>query len=108
MAERRTMTRKRLRKTDDVSANNDPFYVGIEARKPKDEYIDCKCCNNIDQHNRCRQQELYLEKKICTHHWGKITNTGILEMITVNLWLCSKLMSNRNETQEDYFQCLAE
>ena len=54
----------------------------------------------------CYQQSLALDKNIGTSNWDKRTNLSNFGMIIINLWLSSKLTSDRNEKQEDYYQCL--
>jgi hypothetical protein len=41
----------------------------------------------IDRHNRCRQDDLMLERKIGTQHWSFRINCSLLGMIIVDAWL---------------------
>ena len=51
MDEGRNMTRKRLRKMEDVITWNDPTHVGIYARQKKAVEKCCNCSSKIDQFN---------------------------------------------------------
>ena len=41
----------------------------------------------IDQHNRCRQDDLQLERKLVTQDWSKRVNLTLLGMCIVDAWL---------------------
>jgi hypothetical protein len=41
----------------------------------------------IDRHNRCRQDDLMLERKVGTHHWSFRVNCSLLGVIVVDAWL---------------------
>ena len=47
----------------------DPIYVDMEHRQPKAAEKHFEVCNKIDQHDRCHQQALSLDK-IFTHANG--------------------------------------
>ena len=40
----------------------------------------------IDKHNRCRQDDLNLEKKVATHSWDKRVGISIFGMYVVDAW----------------------
>lgn len=47
-------------------------------------------CSKIDRHNRCRQDDLNLEKKLRTMRWSTRLNTSLLSMCIVDSWLLYK------------------
>ena len=46
-----------------------------------------KACSTIDKHNRCRQDDLKLERKLGTKRWDFRLNCSILGVIIVDAWL---------------------
>ena len=58
------MLSKRLRQLDDSSISDDPVYVGMQARQQHTAHKWCEFFNEIDEHNRFREQVLTLEKKV--------------------------------------------
>ena len=46
-----------------------------------------RACAASDQHNRCRQDYLMLERKLQTHDWSFRINCSILGIIVVDSWL---------------------
>ena len=44
----------------------------------------------IDQHNRCRQADLNLEKKLRTMKWGFRVNTSLFSICVVDAWILYK------------------
>ena len=44
-------------------------------------------CGKIDAHNRCRQDDLDVEKKFVTTDWSKRVNLSIFSMCVVDAWL---------------------
>ena len=57
---------------------------------PKAAAIYYGTCGKIDQHNRCRQDSLNLEKKIKVMRWDQRVNLSIFGMIVVDSWLLYK------------------
>ena len=49
-----------------------------------------KVCSQIDRHNRCRQDDLNLEKKFRTLSWSTRVNTSLLAIVIVDAWLLYK------------------
>jgi hypothetical protein len=66
--------------------------------QPKLAEIYYSCCAMIDRHNRYRQDDLMLEKKLGTMDWLMRVNTSILGMIIADTWLayngCTRTMNN--------------
>ena len=102
------MERVRSRQIEDVETNADPVDVTLCIPQPKACDIYYACCGKIDQHNRCRQDSLDLEKKMGTHFWDKRANFGIFGMCVVDAWLCFKNTVKTGMTQEDFYMTLAE
>ena len=46
--------------------------------------------SQIDRHNRCRQDDLKLEKKFEVHEWSMRVNTSLLAICIVDAWLLYK------------------
>ena len=76
-------------------------------------------CAAIDKHNRCRQDDLAMEKKIETKEWSKRVNMSIFAMCVVDTWLVyngckqSDDAAQMNEqqahsTQKEFYTLLAE
>ena len=64
-----------------------PEQVKITIPQPKAAEIYYSTCASIDQHNRARQDDLILERKLGTHDWSKSLNSLLLEMCIVDAWL---------------------
>ena len=60
--------------------------MNIEVEKPKVVEKYYATCAAIDQHNRCRQDDLQLERKIRVRDWDKRVNMGILGICVVDAW----------------------
>ena len=63
-----------------------PRRVNIEVEQPKVVEKYYATCAAIDQHNRCRQDDLQLERKIGVSDWDKRVNMGILGFCIVDAW----------------------
>eukprot|EP00171_Calliarthron_tuberculosum_P023220 IDg23220t1 len=61
--------------------------VVLTVRQPKVAEVYYSACASIDQHNRCRQDDLRLERKLVTHDWSKRVGFSILGIIIVDSWL---------------------
>jgi len=68
-------------------ANAAPTRVQLNIRQPKAAEIYYQACAMIDRHNRCRQDDLCLERKLVTHKWSMRVNMSIFAMIVVDTWL---------------------
>ena len=58
----------------------------ISITQPQASKLYYYYCGKIDQHNRTRQDELGMEKKIRTHDWSKRVNLGIFAMCVVDAY----------------------
>ena len=62
----------------------------------------------IDRHNRSRQDNLDIEKKIETKDWSKRCNLSIFAICVVDTWLAYKQIGKAYETQQDFYVHLSE
>ena len=69
-----------------------------------------KTCAAIDEHNRCRQDELKLEKKIEVKDWSWRVNTTLLSIAIVNAWKLYKGARGARESMKpnDFYCALAD
>jgi hypothetical protein len=82
--------RSRVQQVADVESNEDPEMVDMTLDCPKAAATYYSTCGKIDQHNRCRQDSLNLEKKIKVKQWDQRVNMSIFGMIVVDSWLLYK------------------
>jgi len=62
----------------------------------------------VDQHNRIRQDDLKLERKVQTLDWSKRVNLSVLGIICVDtLHMWSSATDNQQKTKDDFFIQLA-
>jgi len=62
-------------------------HVAVTVPQPEVAEIYYSCAAKIDQHNRCRQDDLRLEHKFGTHDWSLRVNLSLLGMCFVDAWL---------------------
>ena len=64
----------------------------MELIVPQPEVVETyySSCSQVDRHNRCRQDDLTLEKKIETMDWSFRVNTSLLGICIVDSWLLYK------------------
>jgi len=101
-------TRERWRQ---VTPDGEPELVEFTIPQPKAAEIYYNCCASIDRHNRCRQDDLMLEKKFGTHDWSKQVNISLLGICIVDSWLVFKGCRggvNCETPQQDFYTDLAE
>ena len=99
--------RERWRQVDSTP-NADAERVTVTVPQPKVCEIYYSSCAKIDQHNRCRQQSLDLEKKLEVKEWSARVNMSLLAMCIVDSWLAFTHCTESSETQKDYYMHLAE
>jgi hypothetical protein len=103
----RQIQRTRVQQLTDVDTNDDPVRVDMALDCPKVASTYYSTCGKIDQHNRCRQDTLNLEKKIQTNHWHKCVNMSIFGMIVVDSWMLYKGCTGGNQlNQNAYYKAL--
>lgn len=61
--------------------------VALTVRQPEVAELYYGCCSQIDRHNRCRQDDLRLERKLGTHDWSMRVNISLLGICIVDAWL---------------------
>jgi hypothetical protein len=80
--------------------------------QPKIAEIYYTTCAAIDKHNRLRQDDLRMEKKIETKDWSTRVNLSIFSMIVVDTWLVFSAMRNTPRgvqmNQKEFYSVLAE
>lgn len=82
--------------------------VALTVRQPKVAEVYYSACASIDQHNRCRQDDLRLERKLVTHDWSKRVGLSILGIIIVDSWLLYKgARAGEGRVQRRYYEMLA-
>ena len=66
--------------------------VRVEIEIPIPEVCESyyQVCSKIDQHNRCRQDDLNIEKKLRTTRWSTRVNSSLLAICVVDGWLLYK------------------
>lgn len=64
-----------------------PQRISFSISQPKVTEIYYQACSRIDRLNRCRQDDLCLERKFVTQDWSKRVNLSILGMCIVDSWL---------------------
>jgi hypothetical protein len=111
----RAYTRHRWRQVSD-ELNAAPERVELEIPQPQAAELYYDACGMIDRHNRCRQDDLMLERKLGTMDWSMRVNTSLLGMCIVDAWYAySQCTKNRGpnantgcEKQKDFYSFLAE
>ena len=108
-------TRVRWRQLID-KPNAPPEKVNLVIEQPKIAEIYYSTCSAIDKHNRLRQDDLRIEKKIETINWSTRVNLSIFAMIVVDSWLVYNAFANRGKgeelnqavNQKEFYSVLAE
>ena len=91
----------------EVDTNDEPVRVDMSLDCPKAAATYYSTCGKIDQHNRCRQDTLNLEKKIQTNQWDRRVNMSIFGMIVVDSWMLYKGCTGGNQLhQTGYYKAL--
>ncbi len=67
-----------------------------------------EACGKIDQHNRMRQDDLQLERKLVTHDWSMRVGMSLLGICIVDTWLAYKQCTGTDEKQKEFYSKLAE
>jgi hypothetical protein len=61
--------------------------VSLEVPQPEAAELYCSSCARINQHNRCRHDDLQLERKYVTTTWSMRVNTTLSGIVIVDSWL---------------------
>jgi hypothetical protein len=100
-------TRSRLRQVS-VEPNAPPEVVELTVPQPQAAEINNSACGMIDRYNRCRQDDLQLERKVKTMPSWRRVNLFILGMCVVDAYLVFKSAAcNESITQRDFYLELA-
>lgn len=93
----------------DVEDNAPPTRVQLTIPQPKAAELYYSACGMIDRHNRCRQDDLSIEKKLGTLDWSMRVNLSLLGMCIVDAWYAWNLCTgNTTEKQKEFYSGLAE
>ena len=88
--------------------NAEPEHVDLEVRQPKASELYYSACAMVDRHNRCRQDDLDLEKKLGTQDWSKRFNMSLLGICIADTWLAYRQVTqNKHEIQREFYSFLA-
>ena len=95
----------------DTSENADPERHEFTIEQP--DMVKCyyDTCGEIDRHNKIRQDELELERKIRTHDFSKRVNTTVFGMIVVDTMNFHQACAHPNEIDkcpDDFITYLSE
>mgnify|MGYP006061302161 CR=1 FL=1 len=104
----RHYVRRRLRQVEAVSTNEEPVQQTFTINQPKASELYYDVCGKIDHHNRRRHDTLRLERKVEVKDWSKRVNLSILGMIIVDSFLLYHHLVNKEETEPDFYNLLAE
>ncbi|KAI2501844.1 Transposase IS4 [Fragilaria crotonensis] len=63
-------------------------------------------CGAINRHNRYRQDDLRIEKKVETKDWSVRVNLSIFAMIVVDTWLVYNAFKNGTSSAQQQRKCL--
>ena len=97
----------RLRQ-EDPAPNAEPNMVDLTNPQTIKADIYYRSCDQIDRHNRCRQESLYTEKKMGTEYCSNRFNLSIFSMNVVNFWLEYQGITKTAEIQADFYNYLSE
>ena len=100
-------TRRRWRQVSE-EPNASPERVRLEIPQPQAAEPCCDACGMIDRHNRCRQDDLMLERKLGMLDWLMWVNTSLLGMCIVDSWCACSQCTTTQERQKDFYSFLAE
>ncbi|KAI2514170.1 Transposase IS4 [Fragilaria crotonensis] len=101
-------TRCRWRQVSD-EPNAPPQKVNLVVSQPQIVEIYYSTCSAIDKHNRLRQDDLRIEKKVETVNWSTRVNLSIFAMIVVDSWLVyNAFTQGRALNQKEFYSVLAE
>jgi hypothetical protein len=67
--------------------NCGPQRVTFQIKQPIVAELYYDCCAMVDRHNRCRQDDLMLERKFVSMDWSVRVGHSLLGMIIVDSWL---------------------
>jgi hypothetical protein len=86
--------------------NASPERVELEIAQPKAAEIYYDTCSKIDRPNRCRQDDLAIERKLKILEWSQRVN--LFSICVVDSWLVYKESTGCSESQHEFYTVLAE
>eukprot|EP00171_Calliarthron_tuberculosum_P023537 IDg23537t1 len=100
-----TIYRERWRRVGNVS-----MKITTETAIPKVAETYYSVCSQVDRHNRCRQDDLKLEKKFQVKEWSLRVNSSLLAICIVDAWLLYKGIRGSRDCMNpnDFYHTLAE
>jgi hypothetical protein len=102
-------SRMRWRKSDDAP-DADLTLTELLVPQPAAAEVYYDTCTQIDSHNRCRQDELMLERNLGTSSWTMRLNMSTLGIVIEDLWLAWRGCkgSANGIQQREFYVTLAE
>jgi hypothetical protein len=106
--------RSRMRQVAPVETDEAPELQALSIPLPACAKLYYDNCGRIDQHNRKRQDDLELERKIGTHDWSKRVCFSVEAMLVVDAYLlyigCTQpgLDAKHRETFDEFIHKLAD
>jgi hypothetical protein len=89
-----------------------PVFKECIVQQPQAAETYYNSCAKIDQHNKCRQAELMLERKVKTKEWWRRVSHSLVAMCCVDSYLlmvgCRGTRDNGFSTARHFFDKLAE
>jgi hypothetical protein len=79
-------SRMRWRQSDDAP-DADSTLTDLLVPQPAAAEVHYDTCAQIDRHNRCRQEDLMLERKLDTSSWSMRLNMSILGIVIFDSWM---------------------
>lgn len=86
----------------------DPERVFLTIEQPQASALYYTMAAKIDQHNRSRQADLGIERKLGTKDWATRVNLSLFSMIVVDTYLVHKQATNSQESPNEFYHKLAE
>ena len=99
--------RSRLRQLQPVESQLPPEIITFDIPQPKGAEVYYDSCATIDQHNRCRQWDLGLERTFRTKRWDLRVGMSIFGMMVVDAFKVFKLCTNSDMPQSTFYEKLA-
>jgi hypothetical protein len=91
-----------------LQPNAEPEHVLQVIQQPKAAELYYKGATRINQHNRRRQDDLAIERKLVTTKWHKRVNLTIVSMIVVDSYLIYKKCTTSSESPDQFYHKFAE
>jgi hypothetical protein len=92
----------------DTTINADAERVKLTIPQPLAFETYYNTCAQINHHNRMRQDDLMLERKLGTMDWSLRVNLSLFGMCMVDAWLMYSKCTETEEKQREFYELLAE